>query len=205
MRRGMTRWFLPESEDVLALLGAQCDVTVRGMDAFAGWGGGDAALGDVVRAIEHEADARKRELVSAVRESFTTPLEPEDLMELSRSLDDVMNGAKNAVREAEALAMAPNRPMAEMCAELAEGVRHLSAAFALLGHDAPAADAEAATAIKAQRNLERTYRAAMSKLIEKGDLREVVGRQELYRRLANISDAVVTVADRVMYANVKEG
>ena len=37
------------------------------------------------------------------------------------------------------------------------------------------------------------------------DLRDVLGRQELYRRLTRISDAIVAVADRVMYATVKEG
>lgn len=205
MKRMKTRWFLPENGDVLGLLGSQIEVTGRGMDAFARWGGGEAADADTVRAAEHEADARKRDLVDAVRESFTTPLDPEDLFELSRGLDEVINGAKNTVREADALSMAPDAPMGRMCIQLAEGVERLSEAFAALGHDSSAANTAAAAAIKAQRNLERSYRAAMSELIEKDDLREVAGRQELYRRLARISDAILVVADRVMYATVKEG
>jgi len=202
---GNGRWFLPESSDVLERLAAQVEVTVRGIDAFAAWGGGEVAAGEIVRAAEHEADERKRDLVAAVRASFTTPLEPEDLFDLSRGLDDVLNGAKNAVREAEALAMAPDAAMARMCDEVAEGVRHLGAALQALGEDPGTADTEAAAAIKAQRNLERTYRAAMSQVIEQDDLREILARQELYRRLTRISDAVVGVADRVMYATVREG
>lgn len=204
MRREKGHWFMPENGDVLGLLSTQIEVTTRGMDAFARWGNGDAALGDVVRAAEHEADTCKRELIDAVRESFTTPIEPEDLFELSRGLDDVINGAKNTVREADALTMTPNKPMGAMCDLLAEGVRNLGAAFAAIGHDPATANTEAAAAIKTQRNLERTYRSAMAKLIEKDDLREVAGRQELYRRLTRISDALVSVADRVMYATVKE-
>jgi len=202
---GNGRWFLPESSDVLERLAAQVEVTVRGIDAFAAWGGGEVAAGETVRAAEHEADERKRDLVAAVRASFTTPLEPEDLFDLSRGLDDVLNGAKNAVREAEALAMAPDAAMARMCDEVAEGVRHLGVALRALGEDPGTADTEAAAAIKAQRNLERTYRAAMSQVIEQDDLREILARQELYRRLTRISDAVVGVADRVMYATVREG
>ena len=95
--------------------------------------------------------------------------------------------------------------MAEMCVELAQGVQHLSGAFAALGHDADAANAEAAAAIKLQRNLEHTYRAAMSSSSTKDDLHEVAGRQELYRRITHVSDAIVAVADRVMYSTVKEG
>lgn len=204
MKRGKARWFLPENGDVLGMLAAQVEVTTRGMDAFAGWGGGDIALGDVVRAAEHEADERKRDLLTLVRDSFTTPLDPEDLFELSRGLDEVINGAKNTVREAEALSMTPNGPMGEMCDLLAEGVHHLGAAFTALGGDFTTADTEALAAIKAQRNLERIYRRAMSKLIAKDDLREVAGRQELYRRMVRISENVVLVADRVMYATVKE-
>ena len=205
MTHGNGRWFLPESSDVLERLAAQVEVTVRGIDAFAAWGGGEVAAGETVRAAEHEADERKRDLVAAVRASFTTPLEPEDLFDLSRGLDDVLNGAKNAVREAEALAMAPDAAMARMCDEVAEGVRHLGAVLQALGEDPGTADTEAAAAIKAQRNLERTYRAAMSQVIEQDDLREILARQELYRRLTRISDAVVGVADRVMYATVREG
>ena len=57
-----------------------------------------------MRAAEHEADDRKRDLLVLVRDSFTTPLDPEDLFELSRGIDEVMNGAKNTVREAEVMA-----------------------------------------------------------------------------------------------------
>lgn len=204
MKRGKARWFLPENGDVLGMLAAQVEVTTRGMDAFARWGSGDALLGDAVRDAEHEADERKRDLLLLVRESFTTPLDPEDLFELSRGLDEVINGAKNTVREAEALGMAPNTPMGEMCDLLADGVRHLGAAFAALGHDGDLATAEAAAAVKTQRNLERAYRGAMVKLANKTDMRQVVGRQELYRRLAHMSDNILEVADRVTYAVVKE-
>ena len=39
MRR--ERWFLPETPDVLGLLGRQLSVTVEGMEAFAAWAAGD--------------------------------------------------------------------------------------------------------------------------------------------------------------------
>lgn len=205
MTTGKRRWFLPENGDVLGLLAEQIAVTADGMEAFARWGAGDATESETVRTAEHDADARKRALISAVRESFTTPLDPEDLFELSRGLDEVINGAKNTVREAEALVIAPDATMATMCTQIAEGVQHLRGAFGALGHDPDTANTEAAAAIKAQRHLERTYRAAMSELIGRDDLRDVLGRQELYRRLTRISDAIVAVADRVTYAIVKEG
>ena len=149
---------------------------------------------------------RKRDLLTLVRDSFTTPLDPEDLFELSRGLDEVINGAKNTVREAEALGDAAERPDGR---DVRPARRRRRAAWArrstALGDDPATADAEAAAAVKTQRNLERTYRRAMAKLVEKDDMREVVGRQELYRRADRASRTnIVHVADRVMYATVKE-
>ena len=39
-----SRWFLPESPDVIGMLQRQAEITVRGMDAFARWAGGDLSL-----------------------------------------------------------------------------------------------------------------------------------------------------------------
>ena len=120
------RWFLPRTPDVLGALRAQTAITVEGMDALAAWAAGDQAAADRVRECEHLADDRKRELRAALSEAFTTPLEPEDLFELSRGLDLVMNSAKNTVREAEVMRAAADAPMADLAAALAEGTRHLA-------------------------------------------------------------------------------
>ena len=89
------------------------------MEALVGRAGGDTAAADRLRDFEHQADERKRELREALTVAFSTPLEPEDLFELSRGLDRVLNGAKNAVREAEVMGTAPDAAIAEMAAELA--------------------------------------------------------------------------------------
>lgn len=198
------RWFLPESPDVLGMLDRQAEVTDEAIGAFARWAAGDDDSGRTVRDLEHVADQRKAELAAAVREAFTTPLEPEDLFDLSQGLDEVLNRAKDTVREAAALDLRPDAEMAEMAVLIAEGVACLHRAFGDLGGRGGDATAAAAEAIKAQRRLERVYRQAMPTLLQSDDLREVVGRQELYRRMSEMSDRVLAVAERVDYATVKE-
>jgi hypothetical protein len=210
------RWFLPESPDVIGMLQTQAEITVRGMDAFARWAGGDIARADDVRAAEHECDQVRRTLVGAVSEAFTTPLQPEDLFQLSRDLDKVINGAKNTVREAEAMGSPPDQATADMAVLLAEGVRHIQTAFTALGarhgkasRAAGAAAAASATeaadaSVKSQRKLERIYRAAAGDLLAVTDISVVVARREFYRRISAISDDIVTVADRIWYSEVKE-
>jgi glutamine synthetase adenylyltransferase len=59
--------------------------------------------------------------------------------------------------------------------------------------------------VKTQRRLERVYRKAASALLNVEDLREVMGKRELYRRFSRISETLIEAADRVWYATVKEG
>ena len=201
-------WFFPETPDVLGMLLRQAATTVDGMDALTAWASGDPEAGARVAALEHDADDVKRELRLALREAFITPIGAEDIYVLSQRLDDVLNGAKNAIREAEVIALAPDDAIAGMAALLAEGVHHLADAFDVLaanGSKKGADPTEAADrAVKAQRNLERVYRNAMVALLSVDDLREVMGRRELYRRFSRMSESVQEVADRVWYAAVKE-
>ena len=200
----MRRWFLPESPDVLGLLRRQLAATIEGLDAFAAWAAGDPHAAKAVRRLEHEADDARRELHDALREAFVTPVEPEDLFALSRGVDRILNQAKDLVRESDVMACPPDAALAEMAALLAASVRRLDEAIAQLDPDAGDNTQAADAAIKADRQLERVYRAAMARLLDVDDLREVMARRELYRRCSRMGEAAVDVAERVLYAAVKE-
>ena len=207
LRRGadMRRWLLPAEPDVLGMLGDQIDVTIAGVDAFVAWAGGDTEAEARVRAEEHRADAVKRDLHRVLRTAFVTPLEPEDLFALSRGIDRILNMAKDAVRESEVMDCRPDAPMAAMATLIAAAVRELGRAVASLAPGVSGTTAAAEQAIKEARRIERVYRAAVGNLLGVDDLREVMARQELYRRGSGIGEAVVDVAERVLYAAVKEG
>ena len=202
------RWFLPETPDVIGMLQSQAEVTVRGMKAFAAWAAGDSSQAEQVRAAEHECDEARRTLVDTVREAFTTPIPPEDLFQLSRDLDRVINGAKDAVRESEAMSFPPDHAMADMALLLVDGVKNLQTAFTFLegrgGKSIGSATKAADTAVGSQRDLERVYRRATAELVEITDVRVAVASRELYRRVATMSDDIVSVADRIWYSRVKE-
>ncbi|MGZ4391053.1 MAG: DUF47 domain-containing protein [Gaiellaceae bacterium] len=199
------RWFLPETPDVLGKLRAQTAITTDAMEALVAWAAGERGAADRLRECEHRADDCKRELRAALTVAFTTPLEPEDIFELSTQLDRALNSAKNAVREAEVMEIGPDEAISEMAAELAAGVRDLSDAFEQLAAGARAAATEAADrAAKSQTRVEKVYRQAMSALVAVDDLREVAAKRELYRRLARTSDDLREVAERVWYSVLKE-
>jgi hypothetical protein len=198
------RWFLPETPDVLGLLRRQVAVTIEGVDSFAAWAGGDTSAARAVRDAEHRGDGAKRELLSALRAAFVTPLEPEDVFALSRGVDWILNYARDLVNESEAMASPPDDGIAEMAALLAEAVRHIDAAIAEIGSDGDEATKAANVAIKAERRLEHAYYRAMAASLEVGDRSERIARRELYRRCSRIGEMVVDVAERVVYAVMKQ-
>ncbi|MCS7005997.1 MAG: DUF47 family protein [Gaiellaceae bacterium] len=197
-------WFLPEQPDVLGVLRRQIAVARKGVDALVEWAAGDASKAEVVRALEHEGDALKRELEVQLTTAFTTPLEPEDLYTLSRGIDWILNRSKDLVRESEVMATPPDEPLLEMCERLAEAVHCLADAIDGLAARSPDATERANAAMRAERRIEKTYRDAMARLVEIDDLREVMARRELYRRVARMGELVVDIAERVWYAVVKE-
>ncbi len=205
---GRMSWFVPDDTDVVGTLRQQAAVTMEGMKALLEWAGGDPTASDRLRDAEHRADEIKRTLRAQLKAAFITPIGAEDLFVMSGRLDAVLNGAKDAVRESDVMAVPPDPTVAGMAAHLAEGVRQLAEAFDRLGSkdngDGEAATDAADKAVKAQRQLERVYRQGMSALLEVSDLREVMGRRELYRRFARIGDDITEVAERVWYAAVKE-
>lgn len=171
------------------------------------WSHGDDAAGDRVRVLEHTADDRKRELRDALTRSFAPPLDPEDLFALSQGVDEVLNSAKDTVREAEVMGTSPDKAMTEMIEDLVVGTRALAQAFSTLGEggDTAAATKAADRATKSARAVEHVYRRAMSALLAIDDIADVTAKRELYRRLVRTSEHVAAVAERVWYAVLKQG
>jgi uncharacterized protein Yka (UPF0111/DUF47 family) len=198
-------WFLPKNPDLLGLLCEQAAITVDGMRALVAWAAGEPTAGDDVRANEHRADDKKRQLWRELRDAFSPPIDAEDLYSLSSDLDEVLNASKNLVRELELMELTPDAATHEMTLLLAEATQYLADAFARLGRQEGDATECADAAIKSTRRVEHVYRSAMSTLLEVDDLREVMGRREVYRRLSRIGDHIHAVAERVWYAVMKEG
>jgi uncharacterized protein Yka (UPF0111/DUF47 family) len=179
-------------------------ITIEGADAFQRWAGGDVSGASALRDAERRGDVAKRELLVMLREAFVTPVEPEDLFALSRGVDRILNYITDLVKESEAMRSPPDDAVATMAVLLNRALGHLSAALATLGSDADRSTAAADAAIAIQRELESAYYHGMAGLLTDEDRTERITRRELYRRSSRIGEAVVDVAERIVYAVVKQ-
>ncbi len=198
------RWFLPEMPDVRGLLCAQVAVTRDGVEAFEAWSRGEPGAADRVRDAEHRGDVAKREVLTALRGAFVTDLEPEDLFSLSRGIDRILNYTRDLVNEAELLGAGADPGLAEMAALLQGALDDLDDAITRLGSDADGAIAAADSAIRNARESQYLYYSGMAALLELADRSERISRRELYRRSERIGEAVIDVAERVVYAVIKQ-
>jgi uncharacterized protein Yka (UPF0111/DUF47 family) len=199
------RWFLPETPDVLGLLREQVAVTSAGLEALVAWAQGKAAAADAIRDFERRGDAARRALFTALRSAFVTPLEPEDVFALSRGIDWILNYARDIVTESEVMQCPPDEVIAEMARLLAEAVAEIDRSLEALGSGDEGTATEAAdAAIAAERALERRYYEGMGTLLDVHGRSERIARRELYRRCARVGEFVIDVAERVVYAVVKQ-
>ena len=197
-------WFLPQTPDVLGTLHRRTEVTVEGIEAFVAWAEGDAAQGRVLRQAEHAADDVRRELAQQLRIAFTTPVDAEDLFTLSERLDAVLNKAKNVVRDAELMDVAPNGATSMMAREAMLGVRHLANALTALPKDPQTATGEADAAIKNARHIEKRYAQAIRAMPDGDNLHAVLLQREHLEDCLQVGERIERVADRIWYAVVKE-
>ncbi len=199
-------WFLPQSADVLGMLREQAAITVEGMDELVAWARGEDAAAERLRHCEHRADKSKRELREALTDGLLDAARAGGhLRALARHRRNPQRRQEHRRRGGGDARPRPTRrsPRWRLSSPTARGSWHRR--WQLLEADDRAAATDAADrAVKDQRHLQHTYRAAMSALVEVEDQRELAARRELYRRLARAGDELVAVAERVWYSVLKE-
>jgi uncharacterized protein Yka (UPF0111/DUF47 family) len=200
------RLSLSSGPDVMALLVAQGEVSVKALEAFELWSKGAdiTAAAQKVQDLEHAADDARQSLVAALKGSLATPVGQEDLFVLSERCDRVVNRVKNIVVEAEIMNWSPDPHAAQMAQQLHRGMTSVLTGFeALTAQGDEAADA-AVEATHCVRGMEREYRNSMAELSSTPDLRQAFTRHEIYRRYLRAAEALEALADRLWYAVLTE-
>jgi uncharacterized protein Yka (UPF0111/DUF47 family) len=130
-----------------------------------------------------------------LNESFSTPIDREDLYRAIMDLDEVVNYCKTTVSEMEVLALAPDKRCLEMAMHIKLGTDELALGFSRLAKEPAAAAANADAARKAERRVEKNYRRAIAELFVGDDYIHMFKRREIYRHLSNAADRMSNCAN----------
>lgn len=194
-RRLFERVF-PKMPDFFSLLAEQCQqvahttgLLVEFMET------GEAATGQLIRRDEHEADVIKVRNLHTLNEAFATPIDREDIYRAIVDLDEIVNYCKTTVSEMEVLGLAPDKHCLEMAMHIKLGTDALVSGYTRLAKEPASAAAEADTARKAERRVEKAYRRAIADLFQGTDYIHMFKRREIYRHLSNAADRMAQCAN----------
>jgi len=196
----------PPGPNFLGLLGDQLTHARRALDAFLQWcDAPNEANMEAIFQIENEADNVRRDLVAALASAFDTPLDREDVDDLSQRLDDITDAVRNTVREATALRVTADDPIRQIIIHLQEGLTELQHALGSLPKDRHAALEHSARARHAHRLNERIYTPALVELLESEDFRFILRQREAYRMMVHLSELVELCGEEFEHAVNKLG
>ena len=198
----------PRMPDFYGLINAQCAHLAQAMDVFVKFMENHTKeCGDQVRAMEKEGDALKAKHIAILNHAFATPMDREDIYRAIVTIDEILNYAKTTVREIEVLEVEPDEYMAKMARLIRDGSVALGDGYKKLSTDPMDAEENAVAAHKAERSVEKVYRAALAELFSPdrhaqdaeqpaenaqrdamGQVIEIFKRREVYRHLSNAAD-----------------
>ncbi len=156
---------------------------------------GDIAVGQQIREDEHAADRVKMQNIHILNEAFSTPIDREDIYRAITTLDEVVNGCKDAVSEMHALGLTPDAFTLEMARLLHNGVIALDAGFGKLAVTPCDAAIDADIARKSERKVEKLYRKALADLFQGDNYTHMFKQREIYRHLTNASERMAHCAN----------
>ncbi len=185
----------------------QAALTLQGMEALKAYmGGQDPNAAANLTKSEKDADEARRILIDQLNRTFVTPFDREDIFNLSRTIDDVLDYAYSTMTEMEILKVEPTPYMQRMASLLRDAAYELSMATDRLEEHPGVSNDHAQRAKALENRVEEVYREALADLFSGAeDIAHVVKMlklREVYRHLSNASDrgdeAANVIADIVV-------
>jgi len=203
-KKGFWKRFFRKEYDFFGGLACHAAKVSEGMNALVEWAKtGDPALAIRVREIEHEADQIQLKIEQELGEVFATPIDREDIHQIAGSIDQIMNYAKNAVREMEIFNLSFDDDMVKIIALLQDGACAIYESICLLPTHSPEIVHHIERAVKCERIVEKFYRQGVNNLFEIDDIKAILKRREVYRHLSNTADRIHEAANLLSMIHVK--
>src|SRR5512136_1675531 len=156
----MRKLFRKRHSIFIKLIQNQATLTLQGMEALKAYmGGQDPNAAANLTKSEKEADEARRILIDELNKTFVTPFDREDIFNLSRTIDDVLDYAYSTVTEMEVLKVKPTPFMLQIASLLRDAANELLMAVDRLEQHPEVANEHAQRAKHLENQVEEIYRA----------------------------------------------
>ncbi|HUX24051.1 MAG TPA: DUF47 family protein [Burkholderiales bacterium] len=152
-----------------------------------------------VHTLAEEASELRRVLIDELHKTFITPLDREDIFNLSHCFEDMVTYALTTVEEMNILKVDADDYIREMMKLVSKEAEQLELAILRLAQNPRVALDHAREVRKLERKVERLYRTAIKDLFARAtDPERLPGlfyRREVYRHISNMSDRADSAAN----------
>lgn len=159
--------------------------------------------GDRVKELENDGDEVRKELINTINKTFITPIDREDLFQLSLDIDDITDYMLTTITDMEIYGIKPDSYVRKMILELEEMTAYLYEAVKLLEFSREEANHPALRAKKLENIVNTSYHNALANLYESDDIKKILKYREIYNHLNNASDRGDEAANSIMNISVK--
>jgi hypothetical protein len=196
-------WFdgsLKEESKFIAMLIAQAAKSVEGIRYLVRTL--EQANADAIktqRTMADEASELRRVLIDELHKTFITPLDREDIFNLSHCFEDMVTYALTTLEEMSILKVVPDDYIRQMVQLVCKEAEQLELAIMRLAKNPRVALDHAHEVRQLERRVERLYRTAIKDLFARATEPELLPglfyRREVYRHISNMSDRADSAAN----------
>lgn len=152
---------------------------------------------------EREGDELRKILIDELNKTFITPFEREDIFNLSRGIDDMLDYARSTYEEMQVFNLGPTDELRDMVELVVQAAEHINYAMRYLKNNPTLSTQHAINAKKVENQIETRYREALEKLFSEEDIRHIFRMREVYRHISNMADKSDYTADAICHIVVK--
>ncbi|MDI3519796.1 MAG: uncharacterized protein PWQ34_1943 [Caldanaerobacter sp.] len=204
MKVNVFKWLFTESIDFYKLLQEQSKLTLQGVTALERYMfTGSEEDGKEVTRLEKLADRKREELIKELDRTFITPFDREDIFNLSKAIDDILDYSDSTVEEMEIYELEPTPELREIVEVIRISTELIHESVCNLNKDRKEGMRQALQAKKYENRVENLYRKNLAKLFEGDDIKYILKMREIFRHLSNCADRIDLAGDILGHIYVK--
>ena len=204
MKVNVFKWLFTESVDFYKLLQDQSKLTLQGVTALERYMfTGSEEDGKEVTRLEKLADRKREELIKELDRTFITPFDREDIFNLSKAIDDILDYSDSTVEEMEIYELEPTPELREIVEVIRISTELIHESVCNLNKDRKEGMRQALQAKKYENRVENLYRKNLAKLFEGDDIKYILKMREIFRHLSNCADRIDLAGDILGHIYVK--
>jgi uncharacterized protein Yka (UPF0111/DUF47 family) len=202
-KQNIFKSIFPREYDFELMLAEQADKTLTGVETLVIWLNAVPQTDPVhlVR-IEEEVDAMRHQMEDKLINSFSTPFDRQDIYDLSRQMDYLLNFSKETAIEMFTFGVSADKTILAMAGALLRGTSFTVQGVKIMNTDKGQVEDLIRKAGDADHEIETLYVAGMAELFRTNDPMNALKKREIYHHLRDAGRALRKTLDILHHAVV---